>query len=229
MSTRISSQLREASEPAWSGLAEHPFLRGLADGSLPPERFRFYIEQNLFYLPRYARVMALGAAKARDERELALFSAALEQVTEVEIPENEALLARVCELGAEDRGGSVEPAPNALAYTSWLESVAFAGGTPEILAAVLPCTWSYGDLGRRLAPEAAPHPIYKEWIAFFASDDYTLVVDRMRRDADELLGDLDERALAELAGIFRSGIRLETRFWDMAFELSRWADSPSDI
>lgn len=173
--------------------------------------------------------MALGAAKARDERELAVFTAALHQVIEVEIPENEALLDRVCELGAEDRGGSLEPAPEALAYTSWLESVAFAGGTAEILAAVLPCTWSYGEIGRRLAPQAASHPVYTAWLGFFASDDYKLVVDRMRRDVDELLGDVDERDLAHLTDIFRTGVRLEQRFWDMAFELSRWAGSPSDI
>jgi thiaminase/transcriptional activator TenA len=220
MSRSLSSWLREACEPGWSELAEHPFLRGLADGTLPAERFRFYLEQNLHYLPRYARVMALGAAKSRDERELELFTAALQQVIEVEIPENRALLARVCELGAEDRGGALEPAPHALAYTSWLESVAFAGGTPEILAAVLPCTWSYGDIGRRLAPNAAPHPVYADWIAFFASDDYALVVDRMRRDVDELLGEVDERERARLAAIFRSGVGLERRFWDMASELS---------
>lgn len=224
-----STRLRDACEPAWSELAEHPFVRGLADGTLPPERFRFYIEQNLLYLPQYARVMALGAAKARDERELALFSAALHQVTEVELPENRALLERVCELGAEDRGGAREQSPDALAYTSWLHSVAFAGGTVEILAAVLPCTWSYGDIGRRLAPDAVPHPIYADWIGFFASDDYTLVVDRMRADVDDLLGDADGPELARLTDIFRAGVRLERRFWDMAFSLSGWADLPSDI
>jgi thiaminase (transcriptional activator TenA) len=221
----VSTMLRDGCEPAWSGLADHPFVRGLAAGSLEPERFRFYLEQNLFYLPRYARVMAMGVAKARDERELRLFSAALRQVLDVEIPENRELLQRVCELGAEDRGGADEPAPGALAYTSWLESVAAAGGTPEILAAVLPCTWSYGDIAKRLAP-GAPHPIYADWIAFFAGDDYSDVVERMRRDTDELIGEAD---LEPLADIFRTGVRLERGFWDMAYGLADWSKTPSDI
>jgi thiaminase (transcriptional activator TenA) len=218
--------LRDGCEPAWSQLADHPFVRRLADGTLEPERFRFYLEQNLFYLPRYARVMALGVAKARDERELRLFAAALQQVIDVEIPENRELLGRVCELGAEDRGGADEPAPGALAYTSWLESVAGAGGTPEILAAVLPCTWSYGDIAKRLAPGAAPHPIYSDWLRFFAGDAYSDVVERMRRDTDELIGDAD---LEPLADIFRTGVRLERGFWDMAFGLADWSKTPSDI
>jgi thiaminase (transcriptional activator TenA) len=224
----VSAMLRDGCEPTWSGLADHPFVRRLADGTLEPERFRFYLEQNLFYLPRYARVMALGVAKARDERELRLFAAALHQVIEVEIPENRELLQRVCELGAEDRGGALEATPATLAYTTWLESVAFAGGTPEILAAVLPCTWSYGDIAKRLAP-GAPHPIYADWIAFFASDAYSHVVDRMRRDTDELIGAVGGPELGPLADIFRTGVRLERGFWDMAFGLADWSKTPSDI
>ena len=186
MSDLVSARLRDASEPQWSELAEHPFVRELAAGELAPERFRFYVEQNLLYLPQYARVMALGAAKSRDQRELELFTAALRQVIEVELPENRALRDRVVELGAADRGGALEPAPANLAYTSWLLSVAFAGGPVEILAAVLPCTWSYGAIGRALAPAAAEHPVYREWIGFFAGDEYDAVVERMRADVDEL-------------------------------------------
>jgi thiaminase (transcriptional activator TenA) len=103
--------------------------------------------------------------------------------------------------------------------------VAAAGGTPEILAAVLPCTWSYGDIAKRLAP-GAPHPIYADWIAFFAGDDYSDVVERMRRDTDELIGEAD---LEPLADIFRTGVRLERGFWDMAFGLADWSKTPSDI
>ena len=58
-------------------MAAHPFIRELAAGELPAERFRFYLEQNLYYLPQYARVMALGAAKAGDDRELAALVADL--------------------------------------------------------------------------------------------------------------------------------------------------------
>ena len=46
--------------PAWEALHRHPFIRELAAGTLAPEKFRFYIEQNLMYLPEYARAMAIG-------------------------------------------------------------------------------------------------------------------------------------------------------------------------
>ena len=216
MPNRLSARLRDASEPMWSGLSEHAFIRELAAGELAPERFRFYIEQNLLYLPQYARVMALGAAKSRDQRELELFTGALAQVIDVELPENRALRDRVIELGAADRRGALEPAPANLAYTSWLLSVAFRGGPVEILAAVLPCTWSYGAIGRELAPTAAEHPVYRAWIGFFAGDDYCAVVERMRSDVDELA---EGAQLEPLEVIFRTGVRLERGFWDMAYTM----------
>ena len=212
-----SAWLRDSSEPEWSALASEPFVSELAAGELAPERFRFYIEQNLQYLPQYARVMALGAAKSRDERELAMFATALRQVIDVELPENRALLARVVQAGAPDRGGAREAAPANLAYTSWLLAVAFSGGPVEILAAVLPCTWSYGAIGRQLAPGAAEHPVYGPWLRFFGDDNYTAVVERMRNDLDELAADSDAAQLERLAVTFRTGVRFEHGFWQMAY------------
>jgi thiaminase (transcriptional activator TenA) len=212
-----SAWLRDASEPEWSALADEPFVRELAAGELAPERFRFYIEQNLQYLPQYARVMALGAAKSRDERELAMFAAALRQVIDVELPENRGLLERVVAAGAPDQGGAREAAPANLAYTSWLLATAFSGGPVEILAAVLPCTWSYGAIGRQLAGGAADHPVYRPWLSFFGSDEYDAVVERMRADLDELVAAGDEGQLDRLAVIFKSGVRFEHGFWQMAY------------
>jgi thiaminase/transcriptional activator TenA len=220
--TSASAWLRDCSEPEWSALADEPFVRELASGELAPERFRFYIEQNLQYLPQYARVMALGAAKSRDERELGIFAAGLRQVVDVELPENRALLERVVDAGAPDRGGAREAAPANLAYTSWLLALAFSGGPVEILAAVLPCTWSYGAIGRQLGGGAADHPVYRPWLSFFGSDEYQGVVERVRRDLDDLAGAADEAQRDRLADTFRTGVRFEHGFWQMAYTLQGW-------
>ncbi len=44
----------------------HPFVRGLADGTLDPEAFRRYIVQDAFFLNAFARAYALAAARSQD-------------------------------------------------------------------------------------------------------------------------------------------------------------------
>ena len=63
----FSSRLRAQCDRIWAGLHAHPFLGELARGTLPLDRFRFFIEQDLLYLPAFARCMAMGAAKSARE------------------------------------------------------------------------------------------------------------------------------------------------------------------
>ncbi len=84
----ICDEMRAGSADIWDGLHGHPFLRGLADGSLPLEAFRFFLEQDNLYLVEYARCLAMGAAKSRDDTELRYFAVDLNQVLDSELPSN---------------------------------------------------------------------------------------------------------------------------------------------
>jgi thiaminase (transcriptional activator TenA) len=223
MTDSLCTRLREDSLPVWEQLASHPFVAELAAGTLPPERFRFYLEQNLMYLPEYSRAIAIGAARSRDGEELRSFAAALENIVATEIPENEALLAQVVELGAEDRGGTLAMAPANLAYTSFLIAAAFRGGPLEVMTAIMPCAWSYGEIATELVDGAAEHPVYANWLAFFAGADYAALVERMKGELDALAR-RDGAAAADLTETFRNGARLELGFWEMAYTLEQWPD-----
>jgi len=206
----------------WEALHAHPFIRELAAGTLPPEKFRFYIEQNLLYLPEYAKAMAAGVAKAPDVETMRWFAEALANVVENEIPENRELLSRVLALGAEDRDGAGEMAPANLAYTSFLVGTALQHGPLEIMATIVPCTWSYGDIATELG--VAEHPVYAEWVRFFGSPEYAEITGEMRARFDAMAFGLEDDALARLSYFFTTSTRLERGFWDMAYELEQWPD-----
>jgi thiaminase/transcriptional activator TenA len=220
----VCDALRERALPVWESLHEHPFLRELADGTLPEEKFRFYLEQNLLYLPEYARVIAIGAARSRDGVELGSFTAALDNIVNTEIPENEALLAEIIALGAEDRGGTLAMAPRNVAYTSYLIAAAFRGGPLDVMTAIMPCAWSYGEIASALPREAADaHPVYGAWIGFFASEQYAALVERMKAELDAL-AEQEGAGVDELGETFTMGARLELGFWEMAYTLEQWPD-----
>ena len=46
-----AAELRDQGDRVWVGLHAHPFLNGLTHGVLPLEKFRFFIEQDILYLP----------------------------------------------------------------------------------------------------------------------------------------------------------------------------------
>jgi thiaminase/transcriptional activator TenA len=221
--TTFGEQLRSDCAVLWEELHVHPFIECLADGTLPPDTFRFYIEQNLQYLVEYARAMALAAGRAGDVETMRIFSADLTNIVEVEIPENRELLARVLELGARDLKGSEGMAPATVTYTGFLVETAATSRPVEVLAVIFPCAWSYGDIASRRRDQIVEHPVYSEWVRFFASPDYADLVERMQADFEWLVA-CDEVPFERLSSLFTTGVRLERAFWDMAYAREHWPD-----
>jgi len=223
----ISDEMRAGCEDIWAGLHAHPFLLELAAGTLELDRFRFFLEQDNFYLVDYARCLAMGAAKSRDEDELRYFTVDLNQVIDAELPSNRDLLARVTAMGAQDRGGALTMAPANVAYTSYLQALALRGGPMEIMAALLPCAWSYVEIAGRLASQGgADHEVYADWVGYFTLPPNVAMVAAMRADFDRLAveGELGAAKREELRQIFATSSRLERGFWEMAYTLEQWPD-----
>ena len=217
--TGRTARLREGAGEVWESLFSHPFVREMAAGTLPAQKFRFYVEQNIMYLPELSRAMSIGAAKARDVDEMILFASNALQLLEVEVPTNRRLLERAAELAPDARNPAVM-APACASYTSFLTSVAGRHGPTEIMAAIMPCAMSYGEIARSLG-EVAPHPIYSEWVGFFASDEYAAVVAPLEEALDGMPAPEDETALQD---IFTTAARFERQFWDMGYGSTQWPD-----
>jgi thiaminase/transcriptional activator TenA len=224
MGRAFTQALREPHEEAWSSLLANRFVAEMADASLPPEKFRYYIEQNLLYLPEYAKVLGLGAARSNTSPELERFAHSLHQIVDVELGTNRRLRDSVLALGADDMGGSREPSPTCLAYTSYLVATAATGSAIDIMAAILPCAWSYHEIAAQyLDPE--PHPVYAGWLGFFASDDYASYLRGLLDELDDLASDVDESELPRLSGHFLTGVRFERAFWEMGYTMQKWPDA----
>jgi thiaminase (transcriptional activator TenA) len=62
----FTKELRTEVHSIWEASFHHPFVTKLGDGSLSLKCFRYYVLQDSYYLSHFARVQALGAAKATD-------------------------------------------------------------------------------------------------------------------------------------------------------------------
>ncbi|WP_295742670.1 thiaminase II [uncultured Oscillibacter sp.] len=214
----VSQRLREAARPIWDRCLTHPFVTGIGDGTLPVEKFQYFMLQDYLYLFDYARVFALGVVKARDAALMRTFAQNVDAILGGEMKIHRAYMAR---LGiSEEQVLAVQPALDNLSYTHYMLSVAERGGPMEIVAAILACSWSYAEIGQALAgiPGAAEHPFYGEWIRGYASEDYTAANQALIELTDRLTAGAAEAELAYLTGIFVNCSRYELGFWDMAWE-----------
>jgi thiaminase/transcriptional activator TenA len=186
-------------------------VAAIGSGTLPHETFRFYFEQNISYLHDYVRAIALTIAAAPDRAAQSLLARFLSQITEVEIPANLAFLARL--------GGSAaslpDPLPTTRGYAAHLVTTASAGNLAVALAALLPCQWSYGEIGQRLAAGRLPaDPVYADWISMFAGDGYDDLVRASTGLLDSCAADASPTATA---AAFDEATAYELAFWEMAY------------
>ena len=77
----------EAAQDIWAGYVTHPFVLGLADGSLAVEKFQFYLLQDYVYLFDYAKVFAQGVVKARDPEVMRAFASYVDSILNGDLDE----------------------------------------------------------------------------------------------------------------------------------------------
>ena len=73
MAEKSSAQLRNRGARIWRAIENHAFLRELHAGTLPMNRFTYFILQDYVYLLDFAQVLCQGGAKSPDLKTLELF------------------------------------------------------------------------------------------------------------------------------------------------------------
>ncbi|HEY8449872.1 MAG TPA: thiaminase II [Bacillota bacterium] len=219
----IYQELRREADGLWQASFNHPFVRGIADGSLPLESFRYYVIQDAHYLACFARAKALAAAKAPDAEAATLFAAHVQNTYRAEAALHEQFLKA---LGVTaDEKDSTPQAPTAYAYTSHLLRVAHEGSAAEIAAAVLPCYGLYREIGERLRGAEPPVELYRKWIEAYGSQWFDQAVREMIACCDRLAQRCSDAELDRLRRHFLISSYYEWQFWEMAYRREAWPQS----
>ena len=217
----VSEELRAAASDVWEAQHRHPFVRGIGDGTLPVERFAHYVRQDYLFLVEYARMLALGAARAPDVETMRRFADLARAILAEEMELHRAF-AR--DFGISDAQLEAEtPAPTTQAYTDFLVRTAALGEAGELAAALLPCMWGYTEVGQRLAAGAAPpDERYARWVAMYASEEFEALAAWCRGLVDRLGAAAGEEGRARMQRAFLTCSRYELAFWEMGWTLERW-------
>jgi thiaminase/transcriptional activator TenA len=216
----FTDELWASIEDVFSAILRHPFVRGLTDGSLPAENFRFYAIQDALYLREFARGLSLAAARAPEDDWIIMFNEHAAGALRVERALHESFFA---EFGLSAAEVAATPlAPTNVAYTSYLLAVAYGAPFHEAVAALLPCYWIYWEVGKALERAGSPNPLYARWIATYAAGEFGALVRAVLTATDRMAA---ERGPAEQAAMRRHFVttsRYEWMFWEMGYRRESW-------
>ena len=221
MAERFSECLRKKAGGIWEAQHAHPFVRGIGEGTVGLERFKFWVRQDYVFLIEYARLLALAAARSPDLRTMTRFAQLATETLQTEMSLHRSYAA---EFGISHEELEGEPAtPTTKAYTDFLLRVAATADFAELVAALLPCMWSFSEIGQRLARQARPaDERYAKWIDLYASGEFAALAQWCRDLLDRLAEGLPERELWKLEAAFLSSSRYEWQFWEIAWKLEDW-------
>ena len=211
----LSEELWESISDVFSAILSHPFIKGLTDGTLEEEKFRYYILQDFLYLKEFAKALAVLSAKADKKEEAQVF---IDHVTHALGVEN-ALHGYFISLWKVDVS-KVNPSPTNLLYTSYLLSTVYSRPFYEGVAAVLPCYWIYMEVGKELKKKGSPNPLYKKWIDTYGGEEYEKGVREVLKIVDSFK--LTEEQKEAVKRHFRIASIFEYMFWDSAYRLEKF-------
>lgn len=202
----------QASLPIYEAILHLPFITQLADGTLPAETFRRYIEQDNLYITQYSRVLSHIASRLENIDDMDAFLKFAGDGVEMEKSLHAMFVS----------GEPVEMSPTCLFYTSLQKAQAYEEVAVEA-AAVLPCFWIYLAVGKHLLSVAKldGNP-YADWIRAYSDPAFDLATERAIAICDRLAEATTPAVRRKMTGIYLQCSRMEWRFWHTAHTPQPW-------
>ncbi|KAI8374010.1 Phosphomethylpyrimidine kinase-domain-containing protein [Choanephora cucurbitarum] len=220
--TFIEAAKESLPEKLWSEFTYHPFVQGIADGSLPKEAFVYYLKQDYLYLQHYARAAALAAYKSN-----AMEAIGGNASIALHIAKESQLHLDYCArwgVTKDDVLSTPESVFNS-AYSRYVLDKGQSGDILDLKAAMMPCLLGYGEIGLRLFNDPKTkrdgNP-YWSWICQYAADDYQVAV-KVGLQELELLAETyistSATRFKDVCMTFEQATRLEIKFWEMGLKM----------
>lgn len=217
----FTDELYESARDLWDAQAAHPFVRGIADGTLDPTVFERWVRQDYLYLAEFSRVFAWAAARADRLESMGWYAAALHLTLNTEMGLHREYASRfgisVSDLERETMW------PTTRAYTDFLVRTAADGDLADLVAALLPCAWGYVHIARKMAAGERPaDQRYSDWIEQYSSDEFRLAAEWLRSEMDRLADGSSAAKRERLTHLFVLSSRYEWQFWEMCWNGEAW-------
>jgi thiaminase len=212
--TAFTDHLVEANRDLWAAMAAHPFVLGLAHGTLPDGALQAWVQQDRVFVVEERRVVAVLRAHGLPSR----LDDLLADLDRSLVLEADAFTRTAAEHGV---ALEVEPWPVCLGYTSYLRCAAYAG-VLEGLTALYAAERAYLDTWTAVAELSPADSPYHAWIRNWSSEGFRAFVSALGRNLDELAAAPSPALAHRLGVLFTRAARFELAFWEMCWSGQAW-------
>ena len=222
----FSEKLKSENIETWDAILEHPFIHELGVGTLPLEKFTYYIQQDYLYLIEFARCIGLAVVKAEGLESMRRWAEVMDGCLKYEMGMLEEISVKL-KLPLNTLSGAAR-SPTNRAYTNQLLNVAYTGTLGENIASLLPCMWTYQDVGVKLASLGGNtgHPVYEDWCQAYNAAEYSEIVAVYKDLVDFYSEDAGDSMKEKMRRHFAVSMQYEYLFWDMAYSMEKWPFNP---
>lgn len=212
-----SQQTWQNALPIYKKILQLPFIEELVQGTLPKEKFFFYLQQDAIYLADYGKVLATIAAKLSTPKHSEAFLRFAGDTIAVEKALHESFLKDT------QTNNLTQASPACLLYTSYLLRQIAIAPIEVAVAAVLPCFWIYQEVGNYiLSKQIKINNPYQSWIDTYGGEDFADAVTCAIAICDELAKQCTSSQKETMTQAFVMGSKFEWMFWNSAYHMQEW-------
>jgi len=210
-----SEKAWNVSESIYKNILELPFLKELINGTLPPEKFYFYLQQDSIYLSEYSKILAGISTRLTDIKQRETFLSFSSTSMAVESALHASYLKDA------PKPLYKGPSPTCLLYTGFLAKQFLFYSVEATLAAVLPCFWIYQKIGDYIRThQVKNNNPYQNWIDTYSSPEFA-------EDTKKVISICDVAAEKssseeEMTEAFLYASKMEWMFWNSAYHMEKW-------
>ena len=212
-----STKTWEQIQPIYQKIIGMPFIQELMDGTLPLEKFQFYIAQDSHYLEHFGRSLSVIAARMPDIKDLLAFIRFAEGAIVVENALHESYFK---DFNLVDKGIMQ---PTCHHYVHFLKSTASLENVEVAVAAVLPCFWIYKEVGDYIyKQQQSDNNPYQKWINTYGGEEFGTIVQQAIAICDDIASGCTAAQQQSMTKAFITSSQLEFQFWDSAYHIRKW-------
>jgi thiaminase/transcriptional activator TenA len=217
----FSNKLTKLAESYIQEEIKKPFLVELLSGNLPIDKFKYYIKVDYPYLFDFSQILALGIYKSDDLESMKLMVRLLDgNMREMGLHESYVKKFGISpeELNKQKMG------PVKYAYTRHELAIGQRGSLGELLAALMPCMWGYGEIARRMIRDNPIQPSnpYKDWFDFYSSEDFGKQGKEGMELIDRMAKVYSDAQLKQIESSFLTSCYFEVVCWDAYYAKEDW-------